>query len=182
MSKRITKIVLTGGPAAGKTTLVSRILKEFKQEDGWRVITIPETAKIGKEKKIENIVVFTNLEQEDLLAIDTMARIFDRANAKITIVHAKERKRPFERSNRESIKNIIDFCRKNFPQFIFSDRDTLHDLGSDAASSMISLNSDKIDLIVIPNKRKNAFSRLFNPGLAHKLIVEADIPMLVIPV
>ena len=44
MNKKITKIVLTGGPAAGKTTLVSRILHEFKQEDGWRVITIPETA------------------------------------------------------------------------------------------------------------------------------------------
>lgn len=44
MSKRIIKIVLTGGPAAGKTTLTSQILKEFKQEDGWRVITIPETA------------------------------------------------------------------------------------------------------------------------------------------
>ena len=44
MPKNITKIVLTGGPAAGKTTLVSRILHEFKQEDGWRVITIPETA------------------------------------------------------------------------------------------------------------------------------------------
>lgn len=42
--KQITRIVLTGGPAAGKTTLISRILKEFKQEDGWRVITIPETA------------------------------------------------------------------------------------------------------------------------------------------
>ena len=42
--KKITKIVLTGGPAAGKTTLISRILHEFKQEDGWRVITIPETA------------------------------------------------------------------------------------------------------------------------------------------
>ena len=42
--KKITRIVLTGGPAAGKTTLISRILKEFKQEDGWRVITIPETA------------------------------------------------------------------------------------------------------------------------------------------
>ena len=44
MAKRITRIVLTGGPAAGKTTLTSRILKEFKQDDGWRVITIPETA------------------------------------------------------------------------------------------------------------------------------------------
>ena len=44
MEKRIVKIVLTGGPAAGKTTLISRILKEFKQDDGWKVITIPETA------------------------------------------------------------------------------------------------------------------------------------------
>lgn len=44
MAKNITRIVLTGGPAAGKTTLVSRILQEFKQEDGWKVITIPETA------------------------------------------------------------------------------------------------------------------------------------------
>lgn len=44
MAKRIIKIVLTGGPAAGKTTLISRILKEFKRDDGWKVITIPETA------------------------------------------------------------------------------------------------------------------------------------------
>lgn len=44
MAKEITRIVLTGGPAAGKTTLISRILKEFKPEDGWHVITIPETA------------------------------------------------------------------------------------------------------------------------------------------
>ena len=42
--KNITRIVLTGGPAAGKTTLISRILKEFKEDDGWKVITIPETA------------------------------------------------------------------------------------------------------------------------------------------
>lgn len=44
MSKTVKRIVLTGGPAAGKTTLISRILKEFKKEDGWKVITIPETA------------------------------------------------------------------------------------------------------------------------------------------
>lgn len=44
MAKNITRVVLTGGPAAGKTTLISRILKEFKQDDGWKVITIPETA------------------------------------------------------------------------------------------------------------------------------------------
>ena len=40
MGKQITRIVLTGGPAAGKTTLISRILREFKSEDGWKVITV----------------------------------------------------------------------------------------------------------------------------------------------
>ena len=44
MEKKLVKIVLTGGPAGGKTTLISRILTEFKQDDDWRVITIPETA------------------------------------------------------------------------------------------------------------------------------------------
>ena len=44
MAKQITRIVLTGGPAAGKTTLISRVLKEFKQDEGWKVITIPETS------------------------------------------------------------------------------------------------------------------------------------------
>jgi len=44
MAKNILRIVLTGGPAAGKTTLISRVLKEFTREKGWRVITIPETA------------------------------------------------------------------------------------------------------------------------------------------
>ena len=44
MEKRIVRVVLTGGPAAGKSTLISRILKEFSMNDGWRVITIPETA------------------------------------------------------------------------------------------------------------------------------------------
>ena len=39
----ITKIVITGGPCAGKTTAMSRVQKEFTQR-GYRVLFIPETA------------------------------------------------------------------------------------------------------------------------------------------
>jgi nucleotide-binding universal stress UspA family protein len=41
---------------------------------------------------------------------------------------------------------------------------------------------NSFDLIVVPNKKKNLLSRVFNPGLAHRLLFHADIPMLVIPV
>lgn len=43
MSKKIHKIVLTGGPAGGKTTLTTKIIKDFS-EKGYRVIIVPETA------------------------------------------------------------------------------------------------------------------------------------------
>ncbi len=41
--KQITKIVITGGPCAGKTTAMSKIQKEFA-ELGYYVVFIPETA------------------------------------------------------------------------------------------------------------------------------------------
>lgn len=44
MSKKIITVVITGGPAAGKTELQGRIIKEFADQPAWRVITIPETA------------------------------------------------------------------------------------------------------------------------------------------
>ena len=44
MAKKMARIVLTGGPAAGKTTLMSRVADELGAKEGWRIITIPETA------------------------------------------------------------------------------------------------------------------------------------------
>ena len=43
-------------------------------------------------------------------------------------------------------------------------------------------NRQKIDLIVVPNKKKNVFARFFNPSLAHRLLFHSDITMMVIPV
>lgn len=44
MAKKTARIVLTGGPAAGKTTLMRRVADELGAKEGWRIITIPETA------------------------------------------------------------------------------------------------------------------------------------------
>ena len=39
-----------------------------------------------------------------------------------------------------------------------------------------------IDLMVVPNRKKNVFARLFNPGIAHRVLFHFDIPMMVVPV
>jgi thymidylate kinase len=42
---RMHRVVLTGGPCAGKTTSMNRI-RSFFEKVGWKVFTVPETATI----------------------------------------------------------------------------------------------------------------------------------------
>lgn len=44
-NKRIHRVVLTGGPCAGKTTSINKI-KNFFENIGWKVFCVPETATI----------------------------------------------------------------------------------------------------------------------------------------
>ena len=112
--------------------------------------------------------------------MDTMARIFDRSTATVTVVHLPQRRRPFERSNRDSIDNIVAYCNAQFPEFKFiASPIKPEDLTADLSSIV---GGKSVDLLVLPYKKKNAIARFFNPGVAHKILTETDIPLLVIPV
>ena len=43
------------------------------------------------------------------------------------------------------------------------------------------VEKEKVDLLAMTTRRRNVFARLFNPGLAHKMIFHSDTPLLVIP-
>ena len=40
----------------------------------------------------------------------------------------------------------------------------------------------KVDMMVMGTRRKNIFSRLFNPSWAHRLLFHTDMPIMSIPV
>lgn len=160
--------------------MIGSVSAEVLDKCLFSVLTIPPQAVIDLTQDNLNIHVFTNLEQQDLLAIDTMSRILKDIKAKVTLVHLPAKRRPFERSNSDSLRNVMEYCNRNFPNFTF---DTMSVKADCAAAEFNKLIKDKpANLIVIPNKRQNAFARLFNPGLAHKMILNANIPMLAIPV
>lgn len=166
--------------AQKEADMIGSVTSEVLDKCGTSVLTIPETVSLDLNKNLRNILFLSNLEQEDILALDTMSRIFSDITAHVDIVPISGRKRFFEsRNTRETGLQLIDYCRKNFDRFSFD----LKNIELDDAEELTSLtNRGNIDLIVLPNKRKNMFSRFFNPGLAHKILLSADIPMLVIRV
>ena len=160
--------------------LIGSVTAEVLDECRFAVLTIPENISPDSFTRPRNILFFSNLDQEDILAMDTLYRYFSNSHSDVTIVHIPQRHRFTDRTAGKTALALSEYCSKTFSHFNF------HSVPIQPKSAIEEF--DKLqkehhyDLLVIPNRKKNVLSRLFNPGLAHKILFQADIPMLVIPV
>ncbi len=127
------------------------------------------------------LLFLCNIEQEDILAMDTLCRLFPKAMATVTIANVPGRKRrQLMRNTADAAQALQAYCQQNFKTYTF---ETANISLERMQEELDALETKKqYDLVVIPNKKKSIFSRLFNPSLAHQVLFAADIPMLVIPV
>ncbi|MDE6265839.1 MAG: universal stress protein [Muribaculaceae bacterium] len=140
--------------------------------DGCRhsIISVPAQCPLSNLQNIKEVTFFCNLDQTDILALDTLKRIFPGINLTINLVYIE---RHYHHESKKAVDNLLEYCKTHYPDYRFTFRHT-------PADKLILNESD--ELIVVPNKRKNIISRLFNPGLAHRILFRNDIPMMVIPV
>lgn len=171
----------TRGSKRKETELIGSVTAEVLDKCRFTVLALPEPPQPGEQNfKVDRVLFFSNIEQEDILAIDTLHRLFPNAKAKVTIANVPGKKRMLMRNTAEATAALRDYCRNNFKGYTFEIADLSLDKIIDDFRKLETEN--QYDLVVIPNKKKNVFSRLFNPSLAHRVLFAADIPMLVIPV
>ena len=160
--------------------MIGSVAAEVLDESRFPVLTIPENMTVGKSIDPHNILFLSNLDQEDILALDTLYRYFPKAAARVTIINVPRRMRFSMGDRGRASMALADYCRRKFEHYTF---ETVPVSPAGAVQELDRLKAtQRFDLIVVPNRRKNAFSRLLNPGLAHKVVLESDVPMLVIPV
>ncbi|MCM1067292.1 MAG: universal stress protein [Muribaculaceae bacterium] len=170
----------TRGAEKKESEMIGSVTAEVLDEGRFTVLTVPEPCDAQTLEKPQRILFFSNLDQNDILAIDTLYRLYGGEEASVTIVHIPKKRRFSDSSADKALRRLSDYCRDNFRHYHFMSVPVRQ---SDGDSEFAKLQEKHhFDLIVIPNRRRNAFSRLFNPGLAHKILFQTDIPMLVIPV
>ncbi|MEG2673899.1 MAG: universal stress protein [Muribaculaceae bacterium] len=167
----------TRGKSKKEAELIGSVTAEVFDAGKLPVFTVPENISIESISEIKNVVFFSNLHQEDLISFDIFVRLFKGQNINVIYVPIVDKKIA---NIDERIDAVIGYCRESYPEFKFSvkhfsDANFLKDFANFAVE-------DKIDLIIIPNKKKNIFTRLFNPSIAHKMLFHSDTPMLVIPI
>lgn len=169
----------TRGADRKEEELIGSVTAEVLDSCKFPVFSIPENISLERVSDISHLIFFSNLEQEDLLAIEAIYRLFVHTPLEITIVHVPGKKE-LSSSDRKAIKSLVEYCRNHYPSFSFnSDEIALGTLGDDYRRIA---REHKVNLVALPNKKRNVFFRFFNPSLAHRLLLHADIPMLVIPV
>lgn len=55
--------------------------------------------------------------------------------------------------------------------------------GNDFTEALDSfIKENDIQLMIVPNRKANVFSRIFRPSIAHKCLFSRDMPLLALPV
>lgn len=173
-------VMSTRGPEEKESDLIGSVTAEVLDKCRFPVLSIPETyARTADVGSFSNVLFFSSADQQDILAVDALHRIFPSDSTKVTLAYVVGRKRSSRRLA-SAMEALRDYCSNNFSGFGFelaeiSDDNTLEDVRG-------LQRKVPFDLIVVPNRKKNIFSRIFSPTLAHRILYISDLPMLVIPV
>lgn len=173
-------LIVMGTRGAGKKEkeLIGSVTAEVLDSCRFPVFSVPELSPIKVIDDINNVLFFSNLDQDDIIALDALYRLFPDCSLHVTLIQIVDKKRNI--TNNNAINALVSYCQSNFSNYLFS-AEILKPKNILEEFKNIE-EEGKYNLIVVPNKKKNIFARLFNPSLAHKMLFNADIPMMVIPV
>ncbi len=168
----------TRGADAKERDMMGSVTAEVLDTCRTPILTVPEAAAAAQTGSDSHILFCCNYGQSDLLALDMLYSLFPKATFRVTLLKVPSKKTPADAS--QITGGLIEYCTKNMPRFKFEAVDvTTNDLEVEFQTIE---KQRHIDMIAIPNRKRNIFSRLFNPGLAHRLLFHTDIPMIVLPV
>lgn len=174
----------TRGREQKAAELIGSVTSEVLDKCRHTVLAIPEHAleanfKAAFAPQPRSILFLGNADQEDILAMDTLHRIFGSASPTVTIARIPGARRHIIGDPQKTLEALRDYCAAHFSQATFTTAQiSMEKIIEDFASLD---DSRHFDLIVIPNKKKNILSRLFNPTVAHQILFAVDAPLLVIP-
>ncbi len=173
-------MIVMGTRAADKkqSELIGSVTAEVLDSCRVPVFTIPEDSDTALLSQPRKVAFFCNGDQQDILAIDSLNRLFPDSSLEVTLIRIPSRRERKDIGGGASaitdrvLAPLIGYCREHYPSITFTATSEPLDRCADA----------DVDLICVPNKKRNLFARVFNPSLAHKILFRADVPMIVIPV
>jgi nucleotide-binding universal stress UspA family protein len=156
------------------TEIVGSVSGEVLESCVSPVLAVPASSGIKKLQDIRRVAFLTNFEQKDLIAIDNAISLFLSKKLEVFFIHASEKNEKWDEIMLTGIKNYFG---THYPNLLMH-----YDVISAPNSPEVIddyLEKQEVDVLAFNARRRNLFSRLFNPGLAYKMALNSDTALFV---
>jgi nucleotide-binding universal stress UspA family protein len=139
------------------------------------VLAIPEKTPDNWVEGFRKIVYATNFEAHDFIAIDGLLKLMTPFETEVICLHVNQGNNDLlDEAMLEGMREAL--CEK-YPDATFECRLVQNKSLPDAIDHFIQEN--KIDVLALTTHRRNLLTRLFNPGVARKMVLHTHTPLLI---
>lgn len=166
----------TRGKHQKEEDLIGSVTAEVLDATEHPLLIIPDGLEPHDLVPVRNVMIYCLLEQTDIETVSLYLSKIASSDCAIKLAHIRGKR---EKLSEERLEAFRKFCEKNFPDnryetVLFDDEDFLDDFNK-------CLIDNEIKLLVLPNRKRNIFTRLFNPSIAHRLFFHTDTAMVILP-
>lgn len=166
----------TRGKNAKELDLIGSVTAEVMEGCKTPVFAIPESAGATKLSDMKNIVFLTNFQEREFKAIDIMMKFLKPHHMKVYLAHIAKKEDVW---NEIKLSGIQKHLAELYP--LLETEYKLIDQSEGLEETLEKFVSEHdIDMISLSSSRRNIFARMFNPGIARRMLFHSDTPLLVI--
>lgn len=170
-------VMSTRGKDKKESDLVGSVTAEVIDSCRIPVFAVPDNYTPCGVDKFKRIAMFCTFTGFDVVALRGLMHTFDYPSTDFYLMPVSDR---LIRDVRRKSDQLCDYLTQILPTANFH---SVRPDGTKFDDCVKNLLADKdIQLIIVPNKKSSALSRFFRPALAHRILFERDIPLLVLPV
>lgn len=178
-SKKLRPIAIvmgTRGKNAKELDLIGSVTAEVMEGSRTPVFAIPDGARVKNLSEMKHVVFLTNFREREFKAFEIMMQFLKPYPIKVYLAHIAKKEDVW---NEIKLSGIQKYLADRYPRLQTEYK--LIDQGEGLEETLEKfLQDNKIDMISLSSSRRNIFARMFNPGIARRMLFHSDTPLLVI--
>ena len=166
----------TRGSNKKEQDLIGSVTAEVIEGCKTPIFAIPENSDLRDISSMKNIVFLTNFQEREFVAIATLMEFIKNYPIKVSFVHVAKKE---DRWNEIKLTGLNNYFKEHYPN-ILTDYTVID--GNEGIPEALEkfVNENTIDMISLSSSPRNIFARMFNPGIARRMLFHTNTPMLVI--
>jgi nucleotide-binding universal stress UspA family protein len=178
-SKKIRPVAIvmgSRGKHAGELDLIGSVTAEVIESCRTPIFVVPEKTSAANLSEMKKIVFLTNFQAREFKALEIMMKFLKPYPIKMYLAHI---------AKKEDVWNEIKLSgfQKHLAE-LYPNLQTEYKLIDYTERLEVVLENfvhkNDIDMITMSSSRRNIFARMFNPGIARRMLFHSDTPLLVI--